>query len=398
MVRRRLLIVLTFVAVGALSACGNPREQSRPTSVSSPEPRVSSTTTPAPNSVGMASPTTTGVPSDIAAIQTRAAVEQARADATATALAANAGIYRYDVPSRTLTKISDARAHVLAWLPSGDAIWYSTAWLPNGRGEIRRLDLNTGDDALVLAFSGGFVDLAPSAGRAVYGSFRTQQPDIGYTVHVFDQARGLIELGEGSHLSLSPDGSMVAFVTPSCGDAPKLKIIDLNRSAPITLPDIVPGWFDWIPDGRIAVRTGRTTQSSGQWVVIDPTTGASSRLLDLIGSEAFDYFSLAPDEKHAVLTVDGPNGRTTVRDVTTGKEVELPVWPPSGGQWAPDSSGVLVPTRGALLVASEDGTVTDTIKLPVSDESGYYAYAQWSPDASSIVFSVTEAGGFGVCD
>jgi Tol biopolymer transport system component len=139
------------------------------------------------------------------------------------------------------------------------------------------------------------------------------------------------------------------------------------------------------------------------WQIIDPVTGAITPLSDLLGAEIsiWDSFSLSPDEKHVVLNVTEQAGRAVLRDIGTGTEITLTIAPGVGGYatWSPDSSRFILEAEESLTIVSSEGTPLDTIPLPIVKGSGFYAVSpRWSPDGGSLIFSVAEAHGVGVCD
>lgn len=318
--------------------------------------------------------------------------------ATRTATAAYEGIYRVEMDTGKLVKLSEARAFVIAWTVDSKAIWYSTATSPHsagGGGQIGRLDVSNGADSLILDLAGaGWVQLAPAAGRA---AFSRSRPGLDYEVDVFGTVEGERKLGEGSHLTLSEDGSLLAYISPSCVGVPRLKIIDLvHGGSALDVPDLSVDFLEWLPDGRAAVRLGGQQVPSPRWVIVDPATPAVTPMRDFVGTDSFDSFSLSPDEKHALLYTDGPDPRFVVRDIATGVETGVPVQPAA---WAPDSSRLVFAESDKLIVTSNAGQVLNTVPLPVvvGSDDGIYAL-KWSPDGRSVVFSVAPRWGTGVCD
>ena len=322
--RRRVFVAIALISMCVLSACGNPAENARTTTPQTPTANDTAiaTSTPLPAA-------TQAVPQPVD-MRTVVAEEMRKGAATRTVLAGTTRIYRYVIATRTLAKISTARAHTLAWLPDGETIWYSTTLHPNGSGEIRRLNLRTGEGSAIFSLVGGWADLSPATGRVAFSSFRSQSPTTfeGYSVRLFDEARGLVDFGEGVHLGLSPDGSMLSYVTPSCGEEPKLKVIDLTRGVPLAIPDIAISRAWWMPDRRIAlILAGATSIEEAQWRILDPSTGGMTSLRDLVGDGVFSDPAFSPDMKHVVLTLDRPDGHVVVRDIITGSETQVSVEP-----------------------------------------------------------------------
>jgi WD40 repeat protein len=302
-----------------------------------------------------------------------------------------------------LTRISDAAAYELAWLPGGEALWYSTATHPLDprdptSRDIRRLDLATGSDTRVFELGGGgWVGLAPVAGEAVFARFVTGSD---YEIDLFDERTGQRRIGEGSNLRLSTDGTLLAYVTPSCQGTPTLRIVDLaHADGPIAIPSLAAINIAWLPDDRLAVRI-RREPAAFSWVIVNPATSAVTPLSDVIGADTSGSFSLSPDGKHVVLYEAEPARRLILKDIAAGTETTLDI--PGGegtGDWSPDSSRFVLLGEQALTIVSSNGATIDTIPSPVGKGPGYYVWSpKWSPDGKSLLFSVAESHPVGVCD
>ena len=174
-----------------------------------------------------------------------------------------------------------------------------------------------------------------------------------YGIYLRDLAGGdAVRLGEGSGMSLSPDGQWVLAL--SRGEERRLFLVPTRTGSPRPLPWLTglryQQWGGWFPDGTRIVFAARE-EGKGTRLFVQAVDGQS--LPTPITPEGVTLGSanaVAPDG--ARIAAVGPSGRVSIydskgqllREVQGAEPGELPI------QWTADGQSLYVAARGAAPV------------------------------------------------
>jgi len=127
-------------------------------------------------------------------------------------------------------------------------------------------------------------------------------------------------LGEGSAMSLSPDGKWVISQPP--GTPAQLRLLPTKAGEPraLTNDSISHAWARWMPDGKRFVFSGNEP-SAGVRLFIQDTEGGKPRPISPEGAHATAFFP-SPDGKH-VFGI-GPDQKGYLYPVDGGDPQEVP--------------------------------------------------------------------------
>jgi Tol biopolymer transport system component len=195
--------------------------------------------------------------------------------------------------------------------------------------------------------------------------------------------------------SVSPDGTMVAYVSDDDEGAGQIYIAsldgtDVQQVTHTRLGAGLPDFPDWSPDGAAIAYV--FPLEGGDIFVFDLATGETSQVTNEMGGALNPRFS--PDGASIVYwVIRGGLGVRSV-PVTGGKSTLLvgggkndvqassPTFSPDGSALAVGCSG---PRLGGICIADADGT---NLRELVSAVLPWYGRPEWSPDGTRIAYTI----------
>jgi hypothetical protein len=113
-----------------------------------------------------------------------------------------------------------------------------------------------------------------------------------------------------------------------------------------------------------------------------------------MGVDGFDAFVLSPNGENVVLRFG--DQRAVLRELRSGAEVQLPS-DFADVAWSRDSKWAALGGREQLVILSTESGAVDEFPLPVT--AGHvWAVPMWERGSGSLLVSVREVFGVGVCD
>ena len=287
----------------------------------------------------------------------------------------------------TLTKVPQATLRGVAWSPSGDEVWFTSARGSEDRS-LRAVDMS-GRERLLL---GGLTDIVlfdvSREGRLLLGretslrhvealvpggvrprdfSLRqnsmtrnispdaraivvTDQSSTGYAVFLRPlDGSPPVRLGEGDGFGLSPDGHWVLALTPLVPRRMLLHPTGPGQSRELPNPEgIRLDFLRWLPDGRI-VMFGALPGRGERGYVLDPR-GVTPRPFTEEGVELVRYWAIPVSPDGTRVVARDAQGRLSAFRVDGGppeliqgiSPLDLPV------EWSADGRALLVGRPGEV--------------------------------------------------
>ena len=199
-------------------------------------------------------------------------------------------------------------------------------------------------------------------GKIVFWSDRSAGPGL-YTITPGGTAAKLPGTSGGeNHAAWSPDGSRIAFRSPSSSNY-EISVMNADGSGrrQLTTTPVAEGEPTWSPDGS---RIAFVNNSSGTDTTSDPEIW--------------------------VINADG-SGLTQLTNTAQGVEDRQPSWSPLGNQIAFVSEGRTGQTNSDIYVMDTIPATDDGVNLTDDTATPVYQYndedPSWSPDGAQITYS-----------
>jgi Tol biopolymer transport system component len=305
------------------------------------------------------------------------------------------GIYVFDLNTGQLERISDDPAFELAWTADGAQLWYATSFAPGDDGDVREIDVASGDSREIAPLDGaGFATFAPDAGYVAF----IARDGTSYTPTLRTPYGGFVTYDDGLGAQLRPDGAYLLFVSPPCAATQSLHIVDL-KSGEEFVSD--PGAFaaSWLQDGRIALSMQPEDAAlPAKQVILDPATRGLTDAAGGLGADPAGAYNLSPHASHVLY--GGSVNRIILKKTGGGAENELGSGRVSLAAWSPDSSLIAYAASDTLYVADAAGTQRYAVDLArITNESGAPAVSmRWSPDGTKLALGAGVVAEGGVCE
>ncbi len=310
-----------------------------------------------------------------------------------------------NIRTREWRKLADRMGFYFDWESSGEALWYATSY-HIAENEIRRVDVNTGDDELQYSLGvGGVATIDADSGTTAFVRFTDPGP-VFYTTFLHTRAGEEIPVDHGYGPQISPDGRYLAYVSPVCPgsvDAVGLRIVSIDHTDdPVTLVEGLSSFW-WLADGDLLLRVRGGIDQEMQFYVTTPPGDQLIRDVFAIGTDLSPqaFRSISPD-LGSVISVEGEES-LALHSLITGSDWSFPYRRGGPIAWSPDSLHFAYWTEGNIVVAGLDGSswsldAVRTLEIAADRIASVYPTIAWAPDNETLALSFPTLGGRGVCD
>ncbi len=192
----------------------------------------------------------------------------------------------------------------------------------------------------------------------------------------------LAEAGQfGAPASWSPDSRRIAF-SEAAGDAPRVRVYDVERGELIDYPRVFGRSPSWSPDGEELAFV--SDGEEGGLLVMDAGGGEPEVLMNRPGREESPRWS--PDGEF-IMVVEGEEGAEELLLVERASGAVTELGPGLVPSWSPDSG------RLVFSAPSEDGATDLDIffvaieggdRQPLNQPINRDIWPTWSPDGNSV--------------